>query len=102
MNTFPFFKFMYNGIKDDAGKLHKASYSMGPLFGKNPAPKETITIYGKHYRDLPAVPGLTVENNSDCTTDYFEDDQIRVTPDNPHYPAVHAAWEKQQAHRARR
>lgn len=90
-------RFMYNGIKQD-GKLYKAYYSGGKLHG---FPDETITIYGRRYRDLPAVPGLAVENDSDTMTDYFENDRVRVTPDNPHYPAVLAAYEKQQAHKAR-
>ena len=89
-------KFMYNGIKID-GKLHKASYSKGPFTNM---PDGTITIYAKNYTRLPAVDGLTIQNNTDIMTDYFECDKVRVFPTNKHYPAVLAAHEKQMNRRA--
>ena len=91
-------KFMWNGIKVD-GKLHKCWYSISTLVG---FPAGTITIYGKNYGDLPAIAGLTVENDSDIMTDYFENDRIRVTPDNPFYTEVKAALEKLNDHNAKR
>ncbi|MEI6501593.1 MAG: hypothetical protein WCP21_11295 [Armatimonadota bacterium] len=91
-------RFMYNGLKTEDGKLHKAWYSKGAL---KHHPEGTITIYGKRYRDMPNVSGLTVENDSDMQSDYFENDRVRITPDNPHYPAVRAAYDKQQAHIAK-
>jgi len=91
-------KFMWNGIKAD-GKLYRAWYSKGQLIN---APEGTITIYGRdYYPPLPAIEGLTVQNDSEMQTDYFETDRVRVTPDNPHYPAVLAAYEKQEAHNAK-
>lgn len=91
-------RFMYNGLKQD-GILYKACYSRAQLVGYDAG---TITIYGKRYKSLPAVAGLNAENDTDYQTDYFENDRIRVTPDNPHYSAVLAAYEKQQIHRSKR
>jgi hypothetical protein len=91
-------KFMWNGIKVD-GELHKCWYSISTLVG---FPAGTITIYGKNYRDLPLIEGLTVENDSDSMTDYFENDRIRVTPDNPFYPEVKAALDKLNEHNEKR
>ena len=34
---------------------------------------------------------LAIENNSDCTTDYFEADCIRLMPGHPIYEAAKAA-----------
>lgn len=87
-------KFMWNGIKVD-GVLHKCWYSES-------LPAGTITIYGKNYRPLPQVDGLTVDNDSDLWTDYFENDRIRVTPENPFYSAVKAALVKLHEHDAKR
>jgi hypothetical protein len=91
-------RFMYNGLKTEDGVLHKAWYSIGRLTN---APEGTITIYARTYRALPKVEGLVVENNTEIQSDYFETDTIRVTPDNPHYPAVLTAYQKQQAHSAK-
>ena len=88
--------FYYNGIKVD-GKLHKCWYMMDR--GRDASP---ITIYGKRYRDLPQIEGLTVQNDSDLMSDYFENDRIRVTLDSPHYPAVLAAYNQQEAKRKAR
>jgi hypothetical protein len=85
---------MWNGIKVD-GKLFKGWYSMGQLRNY---PQGTITIYASEYDRFPIIEGLQVQNDSDSMTDYFEKDRIRVTPDNPHYEAVKAAYEKRQAH----
>ena len=89
-------QFMYNGIKVD-GKLYKASYSDAKLCRY---PEGTITIYGKRYRALPPIPGLNVTNNSEIMTDYFENDSIRVEPDNPWYPQVQEACAKERVHDA--
>ena len=91
-------KFMWNGIKVD-GKLHKAHYSNSKLFNH---PEGTITIYGKGYSDLPRLEGLTVQNDSDTMTDYFENDRIRVTPDNRYYNDVLEAYQKQEEHHKKR
>lgn len=92
-------KFVWNGIKVDS-TLYRAFYSAGKLINY---PDGTITIYRRdYYPPLPAIEGLTVRNGSDMQTDYFETDTIRVTPDNPHYPAVYAAHKKQEDHNAKR
>lgn len=90
-------KFMWNGIKVD-GELYKAHYSMGNYTTDSGIPEGTITIYGKHYTSLPSIAGLTIENDSDAMTDYFENDRVRVTPDNKYYGEVKAAYEKMTAH----
>lgn len=91
-------KFMWNGIKVD-GELYKCWYCGSKLIGY---PEGTITIYGKHYKDLPNIKGLTVENDSDSMTDYFENDRIRVTPDNPFYNEVRIALNKLVEHNEKR
>lgn len=91
-------KFMWNGIKVD-GKLYRAFYSDGQLINH---PAGTITIYGRDYKSFPKIAGLTIHNNSDSMTDYFETDTIRVTPDNVHYAAVRKAIEANREHYAKR
>jgi hypothetical protein len=92
-------KFMYNGIKVD-NTLYRAWYSQSKLTN---APEGTITIYNREYWPrFPTIDGFTVQNDTELMTDYFDKDRIRVYPDNPHYPAVLAAWEKQEAHNAKR
>lgn len=90
-------KFMWNGIKVD-GTLYKAHYSLGNYTKESGIPQETITIYGKNYIALPAIEGLTIENDSEIITDYFENDRTRVTPDNKYYAEVLAAYNKQNEH----
>ena len=89
---------MWNGIKVD-GKLHKCWYSISNLIG---FPEGTITIYGKHYQDLPAIEGLTIENDSDSMTDYFENDRVRITPNHPLYNEVKSALDKLNEHNEKR
>ncbi len=89
---------MWNGIKKD-GKLYKARYDDGKRLNQ---PEGTITIHGKRYEPLPQIEGLNIQNDTDIMTDYFENDVIRVTPDNPHYPAVAEALEKQKEHYRKR
>jgi len=74
------FKFVWNGIKVDK-KLYRAWYSDGKL--KN-YPVGTITIYAKEYYrpPMPIIEGLTVHNDSDSMSDYFEHDRIRAEPTN--------------------
>ncbi len=92
-------KFVWNGIKAD-GHLYRAWYSRSKLINY---PEGTITIYGRdYYPHFPAIDGLTVHNDTEILTDYHETDRMRVTPDNHHYPAVLAAYEKQEAHNAKR
>ncbi|HHT9145679.1 MAG TPA: hypothetical protein ACFYD4_08390 [Candidatus Wunengus sp. YC61] len=93
-------KFLWNGIKVD-GKLHRVWYSDGELIGRA-YPPGTLTIYGRDYTHMPAIDGLTVQNDSDSQTDYFENDRIRVTPDNQHFPAITAAMQQAKEHNAKR
>lgn len=94
-------KFMYNGIKLD-GKLYKGSYSKGSYHPSSNIPAGSITIYARDYKSFPKVEGLNIENNTDTMTDYFDNDKIRVTPDNKYYKEVNAAFEKQEAKRQAR
>lgn len=87
-------EFVWNGIKI-GDKIYRASYSK---FNLNSTGEDNITIYGKNYKDLPKIDGLTIENNSDSMTDYCENDRIRVKRDNPHWDAVLKAYMKQQEH----
>ena len=102
------FKFLWNGIKVDGGKLQKASFSDGRLIG---FPEGTVTIYAKHYSGFSAEvwEAFDVRNDSDSMTDYFETDRIRVQPGHPLYAqamaavkASHQHHEKMQAKREER
>jgi len=91
-------KFMWNGIKVD-GQLYRAWYSGSKLINY---PEGTITIYAKNYKHFPAISGLTIQNDSDIRSDYCENDRIRITPENSHYPAVLEALRKLKEHNAKR
>lgn len=77
-------KLLKKGIKIN-GEYFSCFYSSSKnnLNGK-------ATIYIKGYKDLPveAYRELTVENNTDTMTDYFEKDRIRIAPDNPLFNQV--------------
>lgn len=88
-------KFMYNGLKLN-GKLYKGWYSKGTYTEQSKIPANTITIYAKDYERFPKIEGLTIQNNTDTMTDYFENDKIRVTPNSEFYQQVYEAWEKQE------
>lgn len=94
-------KFMWNGIKVD-GQLHRGHYSKGHYTKESGLPQETITIYAKNYASFPAIKGLQIINDSDAMTDYFENDRIRVKPDNIYYKEVLTAYEKQEEHNKKR
>ena len=94
-------KFMWNGIKVD-GVLYRAHYSAGPYTIQSGLPQDTITVYGKDYADLPQIDGLAIINESDIMTDYFENDRIRILPDNKWYSEAKAAYEKQNEHNKKR
>jgi hypothetical protein len=91
------FKFLWNGIKVDNGKLQRGSYSIGNLIGH---PEATITIYARNYSGFSAAvwEAFDVQNDSDGMTDYFETDRIRVRPDHPLYSQVVKAAEAAHAH----
>lgn len=82
------FKFVWNGIKVNAGKLQKARY-MGNYTPASGLTAGTITIYARDYRFSREVwETFDVVNDSDIMTDYFEKDVIRVKPDHPLYAQV--------------
>lgn len=91
-------KFQWNGIKVD-GKLVRCFFSKGALVNH---PKGTITVYARSILDaLPRLDGLTVENNTEIQTDYFESDRCRIVPESPWYTEALAAYEAAEAHHAR-
>ena len=94
-------KFMWNGIKVD-GVLYRAHYSAGPYTAQSGLPEGTITVYAKDYAALPQIDGLTIINDSDIMTDYFENDRMRILPDNKWYSDAKAAYEKQNEHYEKR
>ena len=77
-------KLLKKGIKIN-GEYFSCSYNSS----KNNI-KGNATIYIRGYKDLPAdaYKELTVENNTDTMTDYFEKDRIRIAPDNPLFNQV--------------
>jgi len=91
-------KFAWNGLKI-GGRLYRAFYSDGQLTNH---PAGTISVYLRDYERLPRnIPGLTVHNDSDMTTDYFETDTIRIIPGSQHYDAARAAMAQRDAHHAK-
>ncbi|MDE2096361.1 MAG: hypothetical protein KGL39_03880 [Patescibacteria group bacterium] len=92
--------FLWNGIKDGSGKLHRCWYSNGALLRHPPG---TISIHAKDYArfsaDIRAC--FEVENNTDMMTDYFDTDTIRVVPDHPLYSEVIAAQQACEVHRGK-
>jgi hypothetical protein len=91
-------KFVWNGIKIDK-KLHRFFYSGGKLIHY---PEGTVTMYAKDYNPLPKIEGITVHNDSDMMTDYFEHDRIRITPDNKFYNDAKNALNLYEEHHAAR
>ncbi len=94
------FKFLWNGIKVNSGKLQKASYSIGNLLN---APEGTITIYASTYHGFSREvwEAFDVRNDSDSMTDYFEKDRVRVRPDHPLYAQVLKAAQAWDAHHSK-
>ena len=98
------FKFLWNGIKVNGGKLQKASFSMpGSYAAWSGLPDGTVTIYAKHYSGFSAEvwDAFDVSNDSDGMTDYFATDCIRVKPDHPLYAQVLAAVKASEEHHAK-
>lgn len=87
-------KFVWNGIKIE-NKLYRFHYSDGKLMNY---PEGTLTMYAKDYNSMPDIEGLTVHNDSDMRTDYFEKDRIRITPGNKFYDQVKTAMALSGAH----
>lgn len=98
------FKFFWNGIKVNGGKLQKASFSMPRSYAAwSGLPDGTITIYAKTYSGFCAEvwEAFDVSNDSDSMTDYFAKDTIRVKPDHPLYQQVLAAVKASEDHYAK-
>lgn len=94
------FKFLWNGLKVNNGKLQKAHYYKGGYAPEAGFPDGTITIYARTYTGFTREVWETfdVKNDTDTMTDYFEKDCIRVKPDHPLYQAVLAGCEACERH----
>lgn len=76
-------KIYYNGFRiGDSKELVKAHIGCGDNYVDH---KESVTIYGVNYNDLPRGYGFGVSNDSDSMTDYFCNDSARVFPEHPLY-----------------
>ncbi len=94
-------KFMWNGIKID-GQLYRARYSVGPYTPQSKLPADTITVYFRDYQQFPQVSGLSIQNDSDSMTDYFERDRLRILPDSRFHREALAAKSLAEQHHAKR
>lgn len=68
-------RILYNGMKVD-GTLYRCHYSING---------DSVTVYGRDYNHLPR-DFFPVHNDSDCMTDYFENDSAYITASHPFYP----------------
>jgi len=77
-------KLLKKGIKID-GKYFPCGYSSSDNNIKGNA-----TIYIRSYESLPkeAYSAMSVQNESDSMTDYYERDRIRIAPGNPLFNQV--------------
>ena len=90
-------KFFWNGVKIN-GEFHKCYYSKGPYTAASGLPEDTITMYAANYGRIPHVPGLSVENDTDIMTDYFEKDRVRIMPGSPFYGDAEKALKAHEIH----
>lgn len=90
-------RFLWNGIKEDGGKLQRAWYSDGATYSH---PAGTITVYARTYAGFSraVAESFHIENGTDIVTDYFEKDAIYVEPSHPLFHAVRAALAAQREH----
>lgn len=86
-------KFHYNGIRASDSKLQRCHYSLSGVKG---FPEGTITIYAKDYMlfSKAVCAALPVQDDDDQYSDYGAKESIRVTPDQPLYAEVLAAYER--------
>ena len=97
-------KFYWNGIKEDGGKLQKCGYSIHYSMSKLiNFPEGTITIYARNYENFSRgiANAFNVENNSECWSDYMENDRIRVEPTHKLYTDVLRAYNQYDSHNAK-
>ena len=84
-------KFLKKGIKVN-GQYFPVWYHKGDYTKMSKIPNGSITIYVKSYKGVPDIEGLTIQNDSDMQTDYFEKDRIRVFPTSKYYKEVYKQW----------
>jgi len=93
-------KMMYNGIKV-GGKLYRGWFAKSGYVRNGSVCNDTITFYAKSSTpNLPRKIGLYVENDSDITTDYFDNDRVHFAPEHNLYQDVLAAWKKAEIRRS--
>jgi len=88
MTTTNNIKFFYNGLKVSEGALIKGHWSLIEAWVNAGRQIEThIVMYCRDYASLPeAVRNeFKVENNTDITTDYFEQDRVRIHMSHPRF-----------------
>lgn len=90
-------KFVWNGIKIN-GEFFKCSYYGGPYTAASGLPADAITMYAENCKSIPRVAGLTIENDTDIMTDYFETDRIRILPGSPFYQEAKKAMVAHEIH----
>ena len=90
-------KFVWNGIKIN-GEFFKCSYGTGPYTAASGLPDDAITMFAAKCKRIPRIPGLTIENNTDIMTDYFETDRIRILPGSPFYEEAKKAMVAHEIH----
>ena len=80
-------RFYYNGLRiNGEKKLVRVFYSVD----NDAEGREEVSISARDYDSLPGDV-FAVSNNTDCYTDYFENDSAVVTPAHPLYKYVRAA-----------
>ena len=63
--------------------------------------RRCITLYAKDYsRNLGRVFADAYENQTDSQSDYFDQGHVRIFPGSPHYAAVEARAQLNEAARA--
>ena len=67
-------RILYNGMKVN-GTLHRCHYSLND---------DSVSVFGKDYEHIPRG-FFPVRNDSDCMTDYFENDSASVPASHPLY-----------------
>jgi hypothetical protein len=75
---------MYNGIKVD-GVLYKTDYNVYK-------DESTIIMYADSHKRIPRIAGLTIINDSDSMTDYFETDTVRIAFNDKYYNEAKKAY----------
>ena len=77
-------KFLKKGMKVN-GEYYSVFYSPS----KNNI-NGNATVYLRDYKRLPkeACQVLTIENSTDISTDYIEQDRIRIAPTSPYFKQV--------------